>query len=86
MAAHNCTLFDEVHRILFLGVNLSGDAQREIRIKFKTIDGVRKHFLEISSNGSKEELPLCDGGLKIPPDTGTGVLFSRFVQLAETGL
>jgi hypothetical protein len=81
MALHECELYDEVHRIFLLGVNLSSDSQKEIRLRSKTVDGIQTHFLEIKVAGSREVIPIK--GVKIPPDTGVDTLAANFAALSN---
>lgn len=74
---HNLTLDDEKHRVFrFHAVaadtistdDLSGESGVEIKIRCKTTDGVRLHFLDIKFGAVNKKIPLT--GAKVPPNVG----------------
>jgi hypothetical protein len=86
MSKHLCTLYDEFHRVFFLGGELSADPNdTSVRITMKESGGEKIHYLIVTKNGKEVLPPVRLAGIKVPPDTGEN-RFAKFiaVSLAES--
>ena len=77
MAEHECHLYDEFHRIIILGDELSADPKK-IKVRLvPTASG--KHSLEITPDG-KPAYTILLGSIKVPPDTGVAMFVTNLVK------